>query len=82
MSTVLCLALRTFFLLSMYLYIPFSSTLLAYFTVLFAFSILHSLPRPGAHRKQTADWFFQGSIFNEWKSDGPLLWLHGKRTFS
>ena len=36
----------------------------------------------GAHRKQTADWFFQGSIFTEWKSNGPLLWLHGKRTFS
>ncbi|KAI0269097.1 hypothetical protein BGY98DRAFT_307744 [Russula aff. rugulosa BPL654] len=32
----------------------------------------------GAHRKQRADWFFQGSIFAEWKSDGSLLWLHGK----
>ncbi|KAI0269098.1 hypothetical protein BGY98DRAFT_1190386 [Russula aff. rugulosa BPL654] len=32
----------------------------------------------GAHRKQTAGWFFQGSIFTEWKSDGSLLWLHGK----
>ncbi|KAI0264040.1 hypothetical protein BGY98DRAFT_1086079 [Russula aff. rugulosa BPL654] len=32
----------------------------------------------GAHRKQRADWFFQGSIFTEWKSDGSLLWLHGK----
>jgi hypothetical protein len=36
----------------------------------------------GAHRKQTAEWFFQGSIFTEWKSNGSLLWLHGKRTFS
>jgi hypothetical protein len=35
-----------------------------------------------AHRKQTADWFFQGTIFTEWKSDGSLLWLHGKRTLS
>ncbi|KAF8494411.1 hypothetical protein F5888DRAFT_657141 [Russula emetica] len=32
----------------------------------------------GAHRKQTAEWFFQGSIFTEWKSNGSLLWLHGK----
>jgi hypothetical protein len=50
MSTVLCLALRTFFFfflaLSASLYIPFSSTLLVYITVLFAFTILHSLPRP------------------------------------
>ena len=36
----------------------------------------------GAHRKQTAEWFFQGSIFAEWKSSGSLLWLHGKRTLS
>jgi hypothetical protein len=36
----------------------------------------------GAHRKQRAEWFFQGSIFTKWKSDGSLLWLHGKRTFS
>jgi len=36
----------------------------------------------GAHRKQRAEWFFQGSIFTEWKSNGSLLWLHGKRTFS
>ena len=35
----------------------------------------------GAHRKQRADWFFQGSIFTKWKSDGSLLWLHGKRMF-
>ena len=34
-----------------------------------------------AHRKQTADWFFQGRTFTEWKSNGSLLWLHGKRTF-
>ncbi|KAI0262276.1 hypothetical protein BGY98DRAFT_1182286, partial [Russula aff. rugulosa BPL654] len=32
----------------------------------------------GAHRKQRAEWFFQGSIFTEWKSNGSLLWLHGK----
>jgi hypothetical protein len=31
------------------------------------------------HHKKTASWFFQGSIFQEWKSTGSLLWLHGKR---
>jgi hypothetical protein len=30
-------------------------------------------------RKKTATWFFQGSIFREWKSTGSLLWIHGKR---
>jgi len=29
--------------------------------------------------KKTASWFFQGSIFQEWKSTGSLLWIHGKR---
>jgi hypothetical protein len=49
MSTVLFLALRTLFFLALdaCLYIPFSSTLLVYITVLFASTILHSLPRPG-----------------------------------
>ena len=32
------------------------------------------------HHKKTATWFFQGSIFREWKSTGSLLWIHGKRT--
>ena len=31
------------------------------------------------HHKKTASWFFQGSIFQEWKSAGSLLWIHGKR---
>ena len=31
--------------------------------------------------KGTANWFFQGSIFKEWKSTGSLLWVHGKRMF-
>ena len=35
----------------------------------------------GARHKGTADWFFEGSIFGEWKSTGSLLWVHGKRTF-
>ena len=34
-----------------------------------------------ARHKGTADWFFEGSIFGEWKSTGSLLWVHGKRTF-
>ena len=33
----------------------------------------------GTHHKKTASWFFQGTIFQEWKSTGSLLWIHGKR---
>ena len=33
----------------------------------------------GTHHKKTASRFFQGSIFQEWKSTGSLLWIHGKR---
>ncbi len=29
--------------------------------------------------KKTATWFFQGEIYQEWKSTGSLLWIHGKR---
>jgi hypothetical protein len=36
----------------------------------------------GAHHKKNAEWFFEGSIFREWKSTGSLLWLHGKRMIS
>jgi hypothetical protein len=32
-----------------------------------------------AHHKGTASWFFQGSIFEQWKSSPSLLWIHGKR---
>ena len=32
-----------------------------------------------AHHDGTAQWFFQGAIFNEWKSAGSFLWVHGKR---
>ena len=31
------------------------------------------------YNKKTASWFFQGSIFQEWRSTGSLLWIHGKR---
>ena len=33
----------------------------------------------GTHHKKTATWFFEGSIFQDWKSTGSLLWIHGKR---
>ena len=33
----------------------------------------------GTRHKKTATWFFQGGIFQEWKSTGSLLWIHGKR---
>jgi hypothetical protein len=32
-----------------------------------------------AHHNGTTQWFFQGSIFNQWKSTGSFLWVHGKR---
>ena len=31
------------------------------------------------HHKETAKWFFEGKIYQEWKSKGSLLWIHGKR---
>jgi uncharacterized protein YoxC len=30
-----------------------------------------------AHLKGTTDWFTRDSIFNDWKSAGSLLWIHG-----
>ena len=39
----------------------------------------HNIARK-AHHNGTASWFFQGSIFKQWKSSS-LLWIHGKRTF-
>ena len=36
----------------------------------------------GAQHEGTANWFFQGSLFEEWKYIGSLLWVHGKRTSS
>ncbi|KAH8988181.1 hypothetical protein EDB86DRAFT_2060394 [Lactarius hatsudake] len=37
----------------------------------------HNIARKAQH-KGTAVWFFQGSIFIEWKSTGSFLWIHGK----
>ena len=39
----------------------------------------HNIARK-AHLKGTASWFFQGSIFEQWKLSSSLLWIHGKRT--
>jgi hypothetical protein len=33
----------------------------------------------GTHYKKIANWFFEGSIFREWKSKGSLIWINGKR---
>ncbi|KAH9044057.1 hypothetical protein EDB83DRAFT_1575968 [Lactarius deliciosus] len=30
------------------------------------------------HHGGTAQWFFQGGMFDEWKSTGSFLWIHGK----
>ena len=38
----------------------------------------HNIARKLQH-KGTAVWFFQGSIFIEWKSTASLLWVYGKR---
>jgi hypothetical protein len=35
-----------------------------------------------AHHEGSAQWFFRGSIYKQWKSTGSLLWVHGKRVFS
>jgi hypothetical protein len=43
-------------------------------------SINHNIATK-AHHDGTAQWFFQGSIFNNWKSAGSFLWIHGKRAF-
>src|ERR1700761_5075531 len=36
----------------------------------------------GTQHQEPANWFFRGSIFEEWKTTGSLLWIHGKRTSS
>jgi hypothetical protein len=41
-------------------------------------SINHNIASK-AHHDGTARWFFQGSIFEQWKSTGSFLWVHGKR---
>jgi hypothetical protein len=34
----------------------------------------------GTHHKKTATWFFEGRIYQEWKTTGSLIWIHGKRS--
>jgi uncharacterized protein YoxC len=41
-------------------------------------SINHNIARK-LHHEGTTQWFFQGGIFNQWKSTGSFLWVHGKR---
>ena len=36
----------------------------------------------GIQHDGSAQWFFRGGIFSEWKSIGSLLWIYGKRMFS
>jgi len=38
----------------------------------------HNIARD-THHKRAATWFFEGSIFKEWKATGSLLWIQGKR---
>ena len=37
----------------------------------------HNIPCETDHKK-TATWFFDGNIYQEWKSKGLLIWIHGK----
>lgn len=44
------------------------------------FSTNHNNAR-NVHYEGTANWFFQGEIFKEWRTTPSLLWVHGKRRF-
>ena len=33
----------------------------------------------GIQHDGSAQWFFRGGMFSEWKSTGSLLWIYGKR---
>jgi hypothetical protein len=35
----------------------------------------------GIQHDGSAQWFFRGGIFSEWKSTGALLWIYGKRMY-
>ena len=35
----------------------------------------------GIQHDGSAQWFFRGGMFSEWKSTGSLLWIYGKRMF-
>ena len=36
----------------------------------------------GIQHDGSAQWFFRGGMFSEWKSTSSLLWIYGKRMFS
>jgi len=33
----------------------------------------------GTQHDRTAEWFIRGSTFDEWKTNGSLLWVRGNR---
>ena len=35
----------------------------------------------GIQHEGSAQWFFRGGMFLEWKSTASLLWIYGKRMF-
>ena len=43
-------------------------------------SINHNIACDAQH-EGSAQWFFRGTIFSQWKSNGPFLWVHGKRAY-
>ena len=34
-----------------------------------------------SHHGGTATWFTEGDVYMEWKAQGSLAWIHGKRMF-
>ena len=41
-------------------------------------SINYNIAR-SKHHDGTAEWFIRGSTFDEWKTNGSLLWIRGNR---
>ena len=40
----------------------------------------HNIACEASH-SGTAQWFIKGSTFDDWKTSGSLLWIHGMRSF-
>lgn len=40
----------------------------------------HNMAR-GSRHGRTGTWWIEGDTYAEWKSSGPLLWIHGKRRY-
>jgi len=34
-----------------------------------------------AHHSGTTTWFLENNLFEQWKAEGSLLWVHGKSMF-